>query len=596
MVEGGASGDLGLQAEPLAVAGAVLLVFVLSPMILCGNSLILTAVYRYKRLRTPSNYLIASLASSDLGIGLVLPFGLYFELTAESSSVSAFCFLPYCLVISLCCASVIVMSAIAVDRFTSLAQPLRYNNLITHTSVERREGLIGEWSKSISEKPGTGVLQAAWAFYSRAQPVTSKYCLLNAFQWDYYISMATLPRLSIVPQSQEAPDLQGDAIDALIDKPFSAIYLLEICEKHTPAQQFRELEVISRFDQSLASNLCVEDFRLLEISNELLDSQCKSNSLILTAVYRYKRLRNSEQLLYRFPSSSTLIGLVLPFGSIELTARALQLRLCFLPYLLVISLCCASPWTVYVAGTASALNNNTNTSVEGYIALFWLYAALVVSPLLYSQCILGSKTPRTCSFASFVDRPIQLFLSVWCTGLVRHTSRLLLLHLHSGQISCQSHLHVEVSLRQQQDGSHTRYGQTLAITVGLFIFLWTPFQACVLLDLFRWTSVSAKWIRVYLALPIFASSAVNPWVYGYRNSELRAAVQRILEELLGKIGFDSPPYCPDGRSHNHDHAELNSFASHVRLCAVSPMRWESSEITMKEVIGVDLETTLDQPD
>lgn len=29
------------------------------------------------------------------------------------------------------------MSAIAVDRFTSLAQPLRYNNLITHTSVER---------------------------------------------------------------------------------------------------------------------------------------------------------------------------------------------------------------------------------------------------------------------------------------------------------------------------------------------------------------------------------------------------------------------------------------------------------------------------
>lgn len=32
---------------------------------------------------------------------------------------------------------VIVMAAIAVDRFTSLAQPLRYNNLITHQSVER---------------------------------------------------------------------------------------------------------------------------------------------------------------------------------------------------------------------------------------------------------------------------------------------------------------------------------------------------------------------------------------------------------------------------------------------------------------------------
>lgn len=32
---------------------------------------------------------------------------------------------------------IIVMAAISVDRFTSLAQPLRYNNLITHRSMER---------------------------------------------------------------------------------------------------------------------------------------------------------------------------------------------------------------------------------------------------------------------------------------------------------------------------------------------------------------------------------------------------------------------------------------------------------------------------
>lgn len=132
-----------LDSAPLAVAAAVLLVFVLSPMILCGNSLILTAVYRFKRLRTPSNYLLASLASSDLGVGLFLPVGMYLELTSSSSdSVGdtvnvGLCLVPYCLAISLCSVSVLVMAAIAVDRFTSLAQPLRYNNLITHTSVER---------------------------------------------------------------------------------------------------------------------------------------------------------------------------------------------------------------------------------------------------------------------------------------------------------------------------------------------------------------------------------------------------------------------------------------------------------------------------
>jgi hypothetical protein len=132
-----------LDSAPLAVAAAVLLVFILSPMILCGNSLILTAVYRFKRLRTPSNYLLASLASSDLGVGLFLPVGMYLELTSSNSdsvgeSVNVgLCLVPYCLAISLCSVSVLVMAAIAVDRFTSLAQPLRYNNLITHTSVER---------------------------------------------------------------------------------------------------------------------------------------------------------------------------------------------------------------------------------------------------------------------------------------------------------------------------------------------------------------------------------------------------------------------------------------------------------------------------
>jgi len=132
-----------LDSAPLAVAVAVLLVLILSPMILCGNSLILTAVYRFKRLRTPSNYLLASLASSDLGVGLFLPVGMYLELTSSNSdnvgeTVNVgLCLVPYCLTISLCSVSVIVMAAIAVDRFTSLAQPLRYNNLITHTSVER---------------------------------------------------------------------------------------------------------------------------------------------------------------------------------------------------------------------------------------------------------------------------------------------------------------------------------------------------------------------------------------------------------------------------------------------------------------------------
>ncbi|KAJ9581093.1 hypothetical protein L9F63_023728 [Diploptera punctata] len=343
-----------LDSAPLSVAVAVLLVFVLSPMILCGNSLILTAVYRFKRLRTPSNYLLASLASSDLGVGLFLPVGMYLEITASNSeNISdnlniGLCLVPYCLIISLCSVSVLVMAAIAVDRFTSLAQPLRYNNLITHSSVER------------------------------------------------------------------------------------------------------------------------------------------------------------------------------------------------------------------------------------YIAAFWLYALLIgFSPLIYSQCITTSSSIRNCSFGSAVARPVQFFL--FCS--VYGPSALILLVCYCyiyvvARYHARAIYSVELSLRQHQDGSHCRYGQTLAITVGLFLCLWLPFQTFMLLDIFRGTRFLSDWTSIYLALPIFASSAVNPWVYGYRNSEVRTSVQRVMEELLSRLGFVPSHYgCPDLLTATHvDQAELNSFASHVRLCAVSPNR------------------------
>lgn len=125
-------------SSPLAVTIAVLLVFLFSPMILIGNSLVLVAMYRFKRLRTASNYLVMSLATSDLGIGMFMPVGMYLELGGARNFTSAkVCLLSYGVAITLCCVSVLVMVAIAVDRFTSLARPLRYPNLITHSSVER---------------------------------------------------------------------------------------------------------------------------------------------------------------------------------------------------------------------------------------------------------------------------------------------------------------------------------------------------------------------------------------------------------------------------------------------------------------------------
>lgn len=140
--------------SPLAVTMAVLLVFLFSPMILIGNSLVLVAMYRFKRLRTPSNYLMTSLATSDLGIGMFMPVGMYLELGGARNLSGAYvCLLSYGVAITLCCVSVLVMVAIAVDRFTSLARPLRYANLITHSAIERYIAVFWIYSSLVGFTP-----------------------------------------------------------------------------------------------------------------------------------------------------------------------------------------------------------------------------------------------------------------------------------------------------------------------------------------------------------------------------------------------------------------------------------------------------------
>lgn len=71
-------------------------------------------------------------------VGVFMPFGMQLELSGlPENGVTTLCIVPYCIVIALCSVSVLVTVAIAVDRLTSLAQPLRYKNIITHSSIEK---------------------------------------------------------------------------------------------------------------------------------------------------------------------------------------------------------------------------------------------------------------------------------------------------------------------------------------------------------------------------------------------------------------------------------------------------------------------------
>lgn len=64
--------DARTEANPVSMVLAVSIVFILAPITISGNTMILAAFYRYKRLRTASNCLVASLAVSDFGVSLLI--------------------------------------------------------------------------------------------------------------------------------------------------------------------------------------------------------------------------------------------------------------------------------------------------------------------------------------------------------------------------------------------------------------------------------------------------------------------------------------------------------------------------------------------
>ncbi|KAI4468608.1 histamine receptor-related g-protein coupled receptor [Holotrichia oblita] len=173
-----------------------------------------------------------------------------------------------------------------------------------------------------------------------------------------------------------------------------------------------------------------------------------------------------------------------------------------------------------------------------------------------------------CSFGLLVARPIQLFMfcAVYGPGAL-----ILLICYGYIYFVARGHARAILEVRHSLHGAGLsgppRYGLALAITTGMFLALWIPFQACMLMDVFVGTNILSEWVTVYLALPILASSAFNPWVYGYRNAELRSAVRRVVDDFLTALGFTyrshqtSDPAAPSGAATVGDHA---SFIHHVQ--------------------------------
>ncbi|XP_043255168.1 uncharacterized protein LOC122398963 [Colletes gigas] len=298
------------------------------------------------------------------------------------------------------------------------------------------------------------------------------------------------------------------------------------------------------------------------------------NSIILAAFYRYKRLRTaSNYLLVSLAVSDFGIGVFMPFGmQLELSGLPENgvTTLCIIPYCIVIALCSVSVLvTVAIAvdrltSLAQPLrykNIITHSSIEKYIAVFWIYAIAVgLSPLIYAKAI-SEPQPHSgnCRFGAAVLPPVRVFL----VGAVWAPSALVLLGCYMyvylvARAHARAIYTVELSFRHQtQTLALPRYGQTLAVTVGAFLILWLPFQTCMLLDIFCGTTILSEWTVVWLGLPIMAHSGVNPWIYAFHHGEMRVAAGKITEKLVALFGVTPSRYgCSPMRRGSNTNLEL----------------------------------------
>ncbi|XP_019940354.1 5-hydroxytryptamine receptor 1D [Paralichthys olivaceus] len=139
---------LGLQASLSALLAVVTLATVLS------NAFVVATIFLTRKLHTPANFLIGSLAVTDLLVSiLVMPISIVYTVSKTWSLGQIVCDIWLSSDITFCTASILHLCVIALDRYWAITDALEYSKRRTMRRAAIMVGVVWVISISISMPP-----------------------------------------------------------------------------------------------------------------------------------------------------------------------------------------------------------------------------------------------------------------------------------------------------------------------------------------------------------------------------------------------------------------------------------------------------------